>query len=245
LIYALAGIRSCFDMPQIYTSCIVKSSLINKIKRKTGNRFYHSIIPDMYSVVALCLAEDRYIRVNDPLFWTGTSNKSMSRGRRIYDDTNLSGKDENRSALNENISIDLHSAGFGSLYLYEALLQCPLSSGTWRGKLVASIVYSSLVISVRRRRKEFKDKKSFFLNMINNEIEANELSSRFVAVLIFAIMFLSSVLAGLSVPGRLWRKITKQNQRGTVFSTSRSDYPDIMSASIAVRALRASRKSSA
>ena len=44
LISVLKGLRSCFDMPQIYTTCIVKRSLYEEIKTKSGGFFYHSII---------------------------------------------------------------------------------------------------------------------------------------------------------------------------------------------------------
>lgn len=76
LIKVSQGLRSCFDMPQIYTTGIIKRSLYEEIKNKSGGFFYHSIIPDIYSVVALCLSRDKYLRVEEPLFWVGTSNKS-------------------------------------------------------------------------------------------------------------------------------------------------------------------------
>ena len=55
LFRVLAGLRSCFDMPMIYTTCMVKRTLVEKIKERTNGLFYQSIIPDMYSVVALSL----------------------------------------------------------------------------------------------------------------------------------------------------------------------------------------------
>jgi glycosyltransferase involved in cell wall biosynthesis len=240
LLGVLAGIRSCFDMPQIYTSCVVRNSLVQQIKEKSGNRFYHSIIPDMYSAVALCLSSDHYVRVNNPLFWIGTSNKSMGIGTRIYDESNqkrVVKTDSHQMALNPNISIDLHSAGFGSLYFYEAVLQCPLSSSVWKGKLITSIVYSGMIVDVGRRPQELKQKNELLLDKINQEIKKNGLNPFFIKILSLFIAALITILSVAAMPRRLWRQITKDPRKNLVFSMSREDYPDIAAASDAVKAL--------
>ena len=43
LFSVLMGLRSCFDMPQIYTSCIIKRTLFEEIKFNSGGQFYFSI----------------------------------------------------------------------------------------------------------------------------------------------------------------------------------------------------------
>lgn len=47
LMYVIKGLKSCFDMPQIYTTCVVRSALYLQIKDKSGGLFYHSISPDI------------------------------------------------------------------------------------------------------------------------------------------------------------------------------------------------------
>jgi glycosyltransferase involved in cell wall biosynthesis len=152
LFFALAGIISCYDMPQIYTSCIVRRKAIDSIKQKSGGCFYHSIIPDMYSVVALCIEEEEYLRINKPLFWVGTSNKSMGRSDRVYKDSSRVSQDRECSivGISNNVSYKLHSSGFSSMYLYEALLQSPRKI-FFNEKILKIIVLASLAFDIKKR----------------------------------------------------------------------------------------------
>jgi len=156
LIAALSGLRSCFDMPQLYTTSIIKNKLLSEIKQRSGGRFYHSIIPDMSSVVSLCLSRDKYLRVSEPLFWVGTSNKSMGISDRIYEDAKqfnmkqITGKLE-PFGISSSVPHKLHSGGFGAVYIYEALLSSPLRSSWHSGALIRFLVLSSVLNDLRKK----------------------------------------------------------------------------------------------
>jgi glycosyltransferase involved in cell wall biosynthesis len=150
---ALLGLRNFTAMPQLYTTGIIKKSLYEEIKLKCSGYFYYSIIPDIYSAVAICLARNSYLRIEEPLFWTGTSNKSMGISNRIYlDAKHLTEKLKNNSIkIPKNISADisyyLHLNQFSCMYFYECLLQCPLTSKSlrashWLKTLVLARVYN-------------------------------------------------------------------------------------------------------
>lgn len=242
LMSALAGIRSCFNLPQIYTSCIVKRSLIDRVKDHCDNRLYYSIIPDMYSAVALSLTEDFYLRVDEPLFWTGTSNKSMGRGNRIYNDSEIVKTACNpvKSAeltLNRLVPQNIHSRGFGCLYLYEALLQCPLAKGIWKSKLVHLTVYSAVVISAKTRFNSDKVDQEALRKEIREGIN-NVGVSRAALYAFVPVLFMFTLLHKLfSLPSRLGWRMSRLVDGRYLLSRSRADFPDISAASRAVSSL--------
>ena len=77
LFLVLAGLREHYDLPQLYTNNLVKKSLVDSIKKKSHGKFYHEVTPDVYSGVAISLSIYKYLKVGKPLFWTGSSPKSM------------------------------------------------------------------------------------------------------------------------------------------------------------------------
>jgi glycosyltransferase involved in cell wall biosynthesis len=242
LFLALAGLRSCFDLPQIYTTCIVKRALVEQIRNASNNRFYYSIIPDMYSVIALSLTAHTYLRLDEPLFWTGTSNKSLGRSDRIYKDTELLGSSSNRTGmqalkLHEDISQNLHSLGFSSLYLYEAILQCPLSRGAWKGHFVAAVVYASLKVSAGEVSISRAVDRSRLIDQIGMEIKKNNVPLVYVSFFILVIRVFSTLRWALRLVVRLQVKIGDQFHANTIFSTSREAFPNILAASKAVERL--------
>lgn len=240
LILALAGMRLCFDLPQIYTTCVVRSSLVNRVKGLCGGKFFHSIIPDMYSAVALSLAEKTYLRVEEPLFWTGTSNKSMGRSDRIYKDSELSVQKANDNAepdalkLHREIPQKLHILGFGSLYLYEALLNCPLSQGFWKSRRIAELVYASLLLNAQTVSIARRIDGDGLLNDIYAEIRRINVSVLRLNSIIFLIATLSFVQRIFNLPRRFLRRIRLWIKKDVVVSTSREGFNTILDASRAV-----------
>ena len=183
LIGTLKGLRSCFDMPQIYTTGIVKRSLYNEIKKKSGGFFYHSIIPDMYSVVALCLSREEYLRVEEPLFWVGTSNKSLGRSDRIYKDAEklkISASYKNLNIpkkISNYASYLLHSHQFGPYYIFECFLQCPLKKTIFNLKKIRTDVLAAVLNMLFKKNIEEKKilKKEIYLECNHNNISIKNL----------------------------------------------------------------------
>lgn len=222
LFAALAGLRSCFDMPQIYTTSVVKKSLYKEIKARSGGSFYHSIIPDMYSVTALCLSREKYLRVEEPLFWVGTSAKSMGRSDRIYQDAKafFDNQGEQYSwipmAISRQVSYLLHSSGFGALYLYEGVLQNPVENNFQSSKLVQCIVLSAIFRDLKRREKNLRVE---LLQEIWTECNKNSISKH-------KVIILSRLLNIISTFQRLIRLKNKIIRRLSIFT---SDYVRLIS----------------
>jgi glycosyltransferase involved in cell wall biosynthesis len=83
------GLKDFTDLPHIYTNGIVRRTLIDKIRVLSEGRFYRELNPDVYSGVAVSAATARFLRTEIPLFWTGTSPKSVGysnhlRNRRAF-----------------------------------------------------------------------------------------------------------------------------------------------------------------
>ncbi len=77
LLLVLAGLKEHYDLPQLYTNNLISKSLIDSIKKKSFGKFYHEVTPDVYSGVAISLSIAKYLKIGKPLFWTGSSPKSM------------------------------------------------------------------------------------------------------------------------------------------------------------------------
>lgn len=71
----LKGKLHYINLPVLYNGGFVDCSLISEAKRKTG-RFYHSMIPDVYSGIVFSLLTDSYIYSYQPLAVNGASHHS-------------------------------------------------------------------------------------------------------------------------------------------------------------------------
>jgi glycosyltransferase involved in cell wall biosynthesis len=241
LFLVLAGLRSCFDMPQIYTTSIVKRKLYEEIKEKSGGCFYHSIIPDMYSVVALCLSRKQYLRIEDPLFWVGTSNKSMSRSDRIYLDAIRSDKVNNvdiscvPQAISDQVPYLLHCSAFGAVYVYECLLMSPLGLGYPIESYIRILVLASVLVELDNRSEIDKDK---LIALIKKECKAYKVPFALIACI-------GIILRGISLSNSLFNKAVSaicwfMHLKGRIklFSNNREKFNTIIHASNEVSNLR-------
>jgi glycosyltransferase involved in cell wall biosynthesis len=148
LMLALGGYKNCFDLPQLYTSSVVKRALIEKIKSRQSGKFYYSIIPDMYSIIALTMNANNYLRIGVPLFLIGTSPKSMGISNRIYLDTENASKN---LSINKDFPIEIHALGLSTAYLYECLMQYPCDiHKIWRSKLLNYFIFGSILCGIKK-----------------------------------------------------------------------------------------------
>ena len=241
LLFALAGLRSCFNLPQIYTSCIVKNSLYEKIKLQSGGSFYHSIIPDMYSAVTLSLAEKFYLRVDEPLFWTGTSSKSLGRSDRIYKDSELivtsSVGQLSKLTLHPKIPQKLHILGFESLYLYEALLNSPLAEGFWRGHLVTYLVFADMLAKAQKKSIQNGIDYNVLKGYVYEQISLNGLTITNTRVIVFLISFVNFLIGIGKIPKMIFRKLIRICFKNSLISKDRGLFNNILKASAAVTCL--------
>jgi glycosyltransferase involved in cell wall biosynthesis len=245
LLAVLMGLRSCYDMPQIYTTCIVKRSLYEEIKDKSGGYFYHSIIPDMYSVVALALTREQYLRISEPLFWVGSSNKSMGRSDRIYRDSQQYIEDPAGqyafvpSKISDGVSYALHSSGFSSMYIYECLLQCPFTPEEYM-RIKFRVLVLAAVLNDLKCRKIID--KYHLLREITSECFRLRISEKQLKSCAFLLRLYRQVLKLISLPNRVLMRLSALNPATTsvrLVSANRLKFPTVLDATNAIMNLRA------
>lgn len=206
LLFALVGLRQRTSLPMIYTTGVVKIDLVKKIKIRSNNFFFHSVIPDYYSMIALLFETKKYLSINEPLFWVGSSSKSAGRGVKIYNDVNKSVKkfdfiNENLE-VSKNISTKLHQIGISSIYFYECVLKHPYISKNWKNSLIKYLVYASSEVIFENLRKnkpetiKIKISNKEFLDEILEELEKNNLSLnlyKFFKIMIYLIFKIKKI----------------------------------------------------
>lgn len=79
----VSGLNPFYDLPHVYTNSLVRRSLIDSIRQRSGGIFFHERNPDVYSGVAVAVAARRIVRIELPMFWTGTSPKSVGLSSQI------------------------------------------------------------------------------------------------------------------------------------------------------------------
>ncbi len=145
-IRTLLGFNSYFDLPEMYTTSIVKRSLVDRAKSANGGRFFVTHPQDANIAAVVFSLTKRYLKSEIPLGWVGSSPKSA--GMAIFADKNNGALDLKReyltkigeSALKCNKAIGDFSFGSTVLYIWGALLQTAyLRSGFWNGVLASGI----------------------------------------------------------------------------------------------------------
>ena len=243
LMSVLKGARSCFDMPQIYTTSMIKRSLYEEIKSKSGGCFYHSIIPDMYSVVALCLSCSTYLRVEEPLFWVGTSNKSLGRSDRIYRDAEQFNEDYRAEypcvpqKISEQIAYTIHSNAFSAMYIYECLLSSPLKQQEDLSSHLRLKVLAAVLTDLRSNNREDSERKEV-INAIREECQSHGISLVFVRAISMMNLLRSRLHWLFPLPARVMRRLGLSRKHISLRSTIRVDFPTITEASNAVMQVR-------
>lgn len=250
LFYALLGWKDRTDLPMIYTSGIVKKTLVDRIKIKSNNFFFHSIVPDYYSMIAILFETNKFLRLNQPIFWVGASSKSTGKGVRIYQD-NVENK--TASFLNKNLYLSkeinksLHEVGAAPIYFYECILKHPYISKFWRSKfiynivLIASIIYFRLRLTTQPWR--IKNNISFleFKKIIQREF-TSKYFFKLMNILIYLLIYLGQkffkvYLIRLEKYINYFKKKFLQSKNIVLVSNDRKKYSSIKSCNNAINLL--------
>ena len=238
---ALLGLRDFIDMPQLYTTGIIKKSLYEEIKLKCSGYFYYSIIPDIYSAVAICLARNSYLRIEEPLFWTGTSNKSMGISNRIYlDAKHLTEKLKNKpirmpNKISGDISYYLHSNKFSCMYIYECLLQSPLTNKSFKDSLcLRTLVLAAVYNQSKKKKIEVRSKLAKVISLECKKYKIPELRFKLIS---FILSIIASTYYFFSIPRKIFKRLGVFGYF-KFYSRQRKLFLNIMDASIIILKLR-------
>lgn len=144
IIKALRGAIQHYDLPQIYTNNLVKAEVLQRIRNKSNGKIFREMTPDVYSGVAVALACGTWIKVETPVFWTGTSPSSaglaISKSVRPSDSKvaeaikseHLSLAESEGIGVSRSIGKELwFAANVSPIMTISALDSCPFADSKW------------------------------------------------------------------------------------------------------------------
>ena len=219
LFMSLCSITAYTEMPQAYTTGLIRKKLIDRIKSECNGRFYFATSPDVYSAVVIACRVKKYLRLEKPLFWVGTSAKSVG----------FSGASETKDRYKEfwqqcandgfhvshQIPSNLFDLRDGALFTYDALLNSPLSTPFWKSSFVKYFVYAGAT------------RKNSTLKLKVKEELGSELNIFVLALCSFLLLFIDFVHQINSKRlGLIDRFLSKK-----LLSNDRRKFPDIGKAS--------------
>ncbi len=192
LLLSLTGISVRTELPMIYTSGLIKRSLMMKIKKKSNNFFFHSVIPDYYSMISILYETKKYLQINEPLFWVGASKLSTGRGTNIYKDPSPKDIRSNdydfinlNLELSGKISEKLHQVGLSPIYFFECIIKHPYINQKWKSNIIKYLVYAGSLIQFYKIKIYYSYRSKIDLNFTNfnsiiySELRRNNLSKLF------------------------------------------------------------------
>ena len=97
-------------------------------------------------MVCLMYETDKYLKINEPLFWVGTSRKSTGRGTKIYETPPVLEKYDfinNDLELSTNIFIKITHGRLIKYLFFECILKHPYISPFWKNNLIKYLVFAS------------------------------------------------------------------------------------------------------
>jgi len=131
----LEGKEKYNQLPMIYNGGFIHIKLMNEIKNKVGS-FFSSVIPDVYTAMALARLTENYIYIKDPIVINGTSKYSNGYSAfSTHKQRNLEHYQKFLSEENIPLHKDIPSLQDGTMPLslqacvYEAYLQSELIGG--------------------------------------------------------------------------------------------------------------------
>ncbi len=241
LFFAIAGIKAFTDLPQLYTNGIIRNSLIEKIKAKSQGKFYHEITPDVYSSVAITSSLKHYLQIETPLFWVGSSPKSV--GMAVTQNS-LEKSAENAHKTDEFIEMAKND-GFGianevgqalwkqallCTYLFSALRSLPFRTKYFHAKWVDYLIFARIRHEIEHLKKNgIYDKAINLEKAFQAQVKVLCLKKHFLEV---SSLFLKLLHKLAKFRSKCVRLVTKFKKRPSQFnSQDDSRFPTIEMAS--------------
>jgi glycosyltransferase involved in cell wall biosynthesis len=159
LLLALSSISVYFDMPQLYTCGLVRNSFVKQIREQLGGRCFYATSPDAASAATLAIRASYHYRVEQPIFWTGTSRKSVGYSSKAKEDKSRA---DEFHRLNTNVGLtnarvipeSIHELLSMAAVLYDALLLDPGLQSFWKSRAIRNLFAAGLILSRPEKRGE-------------------------------------------------------------------------------------------
>ncbi len=150
-IKALLGIQNYFELPEMYTTSLFHSSLLDEVREKQGGRVFTCHPQDANLGVIAVSLEKKYLKSYIPLGWVGTSPKSA--GMAISAQNIKTDKESSETLKNLNIEYTQKilkspfkynylagdfSFGDNPLYFWQAFLETTSLRPEWVNRIIIS-----------------------------------------------------------------------------------------------------------
>lgn len=155
---ALMGIQEYFELPQMYTTSLFHSDLINQAKLKQNGKLLLTHPQDANLAAIACSLEKKYVKSKIPFGWVGSSPKSA--GMAVTSDSkegpnqtsikNLKTEYINKiktSKLRYSYLAGEFEFGNLSLYLWQSFLQTPDLRSNFFNKFLTSNFFKTIFFS--------------------------------------------------------------------------------------------------
>jgi hypothetical protein len=239
-----------FDLPQVYTNNLIRRTLIEKIRSSSGGLFYNELNPDVYSGVAVALHARLIIRSELPLFWTGTSPKSVAIALSKLEDasgkpqSNSDGKANDRAreflafAQNDKVSVAPEVGidawrGLKSspIWVLSALFNIPFKKPWLFSRHMLLLLGACVRASVSLQHEHDYGMQIKKKRLLKDIISRNGINHYFF---FGAVMLSSPILkTGWLMKKCISRLSAYQGCLYTLRSDSHTDFPDLLTASLA------------
>lgn len=160
-IRALLGLQTYFELPEMYTTSLFSSKIIDEAKSKQGGKLFLAHPQDANLAAIACSLDNHYLKSMIPLGWVGSSPKSAglavmsTTGSKNNPDAEADLKAVRADYLNKtaNSSIKYHllagdfSLGSCPIYLWNAFLQTELLRSFWINKFIRLSLFKTLMFS--------------------------------------------------------------------------------------------------
>ena len=218
LLKTLFGFSPYQNLPLLYTSGIVKRNLINEIIKKSKKKFFNEPNPDIYSALAVTSLTKKFLRVEKPLFWVGTSNKSNAVNlindldkKKLHIDNNNFINDSKKDGyfLSQRIDPYFWQLRLRSGFLFSAFYRLPKKINKLYGNtFIDYMLLIFLVCDSKNRRLPFTvEEKSFLEKRIKNYIYKKK--KNFLIITVLSVFYLLTL--------KIFDLIKKQNLKVTNF----------------------------
>lgn len=191
-----------FNLPQMYTTSLFHSSLIDEVRKKQQGKFLTYGISDANMAAISVSMEKKYLYSEIPLGWVGTSPKVLTRPKDFMDNIKL------------HPCCGNYRLGFMSIYFLGALLTVEVLNEELKNKLSYKKTIEKIISSVYKNfdMSSFKtsDIYKYFLELLKiNNLDAEQIAKK--AIFIKTVeKFSQFCYMGIFLPCRCVRYILKR-----------------------------------